>query len=420
GALYCSTRRAAILAGLVPDTAAGKAKIHFVTEGEASFHFCVVSGLAVENLQEGKHIMIVDAGGGTVDLSAYKVVETSPLNVVESSPAICLMMGSMFVNTRARKFLKNTRFGNDECIDSMLQGFESSAKPTFRDVAKTSYIKFGSLKDTDDKFGIKRGVLSLAGSEMAHFFRPSIDAIKKAIQEQLALSDSAACDTVILLVGGFASNPYLRSQLHEYAEQNTLSLFFPEHHTAKAVAEGALWYHLDHFFSARRAKYVYGTDCITKHCAILQDHVARRHKAFTHVDGELYICDAFSSIIPKGTLVTEEQEFRSTFSRARSTSPRDITIIEKIMSYSGTKRYPRWVDEESDKFSTLCRVTATLPTTIYRKQQGLHGYYFEAKFDVVLLFGLTELKAQLSWKENGKECRAPAVVVYDEDDDSAG
>lgn len=44
-------RRAAILAGLVPDTAAGKAKIHFVTEGEASFHFCVVSGLAVENLQ---------------------------------------------------------------------------------------------------------------------------------------------------------------------------------------------------------------------------------------------------------------------------------------------------------------------------------------------------------------------------------
>lgn len=95
-------------------------------------------------------------------------------------------MGSMFVNTRAREFLKSTgslitsllaamltatpkeklidtRFGNDECIDSMLQGFESSAKPTFRDVAKTSYIKFGSLKDTDDKFGIKRGVLSLAG-----------------------------------------------------------------------------------------------------------------------------------------------------------------------------------------------------------------------------------------------------------------
>ena len=40
-------------------------------------------------MQEGKHIMIVDAGGGTVDLSAYKVIKTSPLNVVESSTADC-------------------------------------------------------------------------------------------------------------------------------------------------------------------------------------------------------------------------------------------------------------------------------------------------------------------------------------------
>ena len=102
-------RRAAISAGLVPDTAAGAARIHFVTEGEASLHFCIASGLAGENirvsapgrlvggslsldlnlLQEGKHIMIVDAGGGTVDLSAYKVVKASPLNVVESSTAHC-------------------------------------------------------------------------------------------------------------------------------------------------------------------------------------------------------------------------------------------------------------------------------------------------------------------------------------------
>ena len=44
-------RRAAILAGLVADTAVGKAKIHFVSEGEASLHFCVVSGLAGETIK---------------------------------------------------------------------------------------------------------------------------------------------------------------------------------------------------------------------------------------------------------------------------------------------------------------------------------------------------------------------------------
>ena len=44
-------RRAAILANMVEDTAAGKAKIHFVSEGEASLHFCIITGLAGESIK---------------------------------------------------------------------------------------------------------------------------------------------------------------------------------------------------------------------------------------------------------------------------------------------------------------------------------------------------------------------------------
>lgn len=39
-------RRAAVMGGLVPDTPAGHARINFVTEGEASLHYCIDSGLA--------------------------------------------------------------------------------------------------------------------------------------------------------------------------------------------------------------------------------------------------------------------------------------------------------------------------------------------------------------------------------------
>ncbi len=39
-------RQATIAAGLIPDNAAGHARIHFVTEGEASMHYCVDNGLA--------------------------------------------------------------------------------------------------------------------------------------------------------------------------------------------------------------------------------------------------------------------------------------------------------------------------------------------------------------------------------------
>ena len=38
-------RRAAVLAGLVPDNPSGHSRLSFVTEGEASLHFSVHNGL---------------------------------------------------------------------------------------------------------------------------------------------------------------------------------------------------------------------------------------------------------------------------------------------------------------------------------------------------------------------------------------
>jgi len=44
-------RNAAIKAGIVPDTPAGHASVHFVTEGEASFSFCATHTQAGKNLK---------------------------------------------------------------------------------------------------------------------------------------------------------------------------------------------------------------------------------------------------------------------------------------------------------------------------------------------------------------------------------
>jgi len=41
--------------------------------------------------------------------------------------------------------------------------------------------------------------------------------------------------------------------------------------------------------------------------------------------------------------------------------------------------------------------------------------YFHVKYDVVLMFGLTEMTAQVAWKEDGVEKRSPAKIVYDPD-----
>lgn len=181
---------------------------------------------------------------------------------------------------------------------------------------------------------------------------------------------------------------------------------------------------------------MYGTECHNAYDGSMPDHQARLHKVVTHADGRLYVPGAFSRIIPKvipsqfnvvtspqlvfftmqGTLVTEEQEFRANFICMSTT--RLSVITSGILSYQGAEQNPRWTDKEmgaypaefqrylhiSDdqegKFSTLCRVHAHLPPKVSLKQKGAQGSYFMATCDVVLLFGLTELKAQLSWKEN--------------------
>ena len=113
GAQQTKMRRAAVYGGLIPDTNEGKARIRFVTEGEASLHACVLNGLAADvlsvfpflaidglwnsplNQNPSEHgFLIADAGGGTVDISSYVIRGISPLVMEEIAPPDCQYQSS--------------------------------------------------------------------------------------------------------------------------------------------------------------------------------------------------------------------------------------------------------------------------------------------------------------------------------------
>jgi len=97
-------RLAAVLAGLVPSTEDGMARVHLLTEGEASLHYCVANILASDTLSKtpiiasgdaeeedsstSQGVVVIDAGGGTIDLSAYSMT-LSPTVIEEVAPAEC-------------------------------------------------------------------------------------------------------------------------------------------------------------------------------------------------------------------------------------------------------------------------------------------------------------------------------------------
>lgn len=111
--------------------------------------------------------------------------------------------------TRSVEKLQDSRYGNDMDINAMLDSFERHTKPTFKESSQRSYIKFGSMRDTDLAVGIRSGQLALEAYAMVipfkpmsraepcfrrdvtRCFQPSLDGILQAIKAQHASASAS-------------------------------------------------------------------------------------------------------------------------------------------------------------------------------------------------------------------------------------
>ena len=59
GTEQAQMRRAAVLAGLVPNTPEGHARISFVTEGEANLHFSIEGGMLGDAMEVCWHSILI-------------------------------------------------------------------------------------------------------------------------------------------------------------------------------------------------------------------------------------------------------------------------------------------------------------------------------------------------------------------------
>ncbi|KAI0308432.1 hypothetical protein OF83DRAFT_259689, partial [Amylostereum chailletii] len=144
GAQQNAMRKAAVEAKLVPDTPSGRERVMFVSEGEASFHYCVSSGRIADSIRTGNNVMVIDAGGGTVDLSTYTFSEASPITIKEIAAPGCIFEGSVIVRKRAEQHLitrlGTSKFSGKAYIDSMVDEFDKSTKKRFKPGVGDSYV----------------------------------------------------------------------------------------------------------------------------------------------------------------------------------------------------------------------------------------------------------------------------------------
>ncbi|KAK0434107.1 hypothetical protein EV421DRAFT_1909608 [Armillaria borealis] len=372
-------RSAMVRAGIILNDDSGHARISFVTEGEASLHFCLGKGLSeFARLEEG--VTIIDAGGGMVDISTYSRVGTSRNNKSFQEITIpqCKYSGSVFVTKRAKSYLHNmlngTAYSRD--VDHISDRFDKTAKLRFKNPQN-----------------------ALDGTVVAGFFEP--------------ISRPAA-----FLVGGFAASDYLYGGLFGYLKPLGIRLSRPDSHVNKAITDGAISFYIDHAVTARMSRYFYGATMFTSYDGSDPEHRRRSGKTFIADNGEKSLDEQFDTILPKGIIVSENTEFHNTC-HLYSKNLKDLaTVSDEIICYRGSKKDPRWMDTEEAMYKVLCRVTANTRAAaktleLQRRPDG--ETFYKLDYELVLIFGLTELQAYVSWKHKGKEKRGPARIVYQKD-----
>ena len=132
----------------------------------------------------------------------------------------------------------------------------------------------------------------------------------------------------------------------------------------------------------------------------------------------------------QGTKVLEDREIRHGFCIiAEGTPPQRAS--PGITKYTGALASPKWVDVEpgrvfafpwylaqsakspKDKFETLCYVRADISSAPFTSNSGAMGRTgYKRQYDIILLVGLTELKAQVSWVDSRTVRIHPILHIF--------
>ncbi|KAJ2917954.1 hypothetical protein MD484_g2428, partial [Candolleomyces efflorescens] len=403
-------REAAVMAGLISDTENDKErKLTFLTEGEASLHHAIRNGLPSGALENGEGVVIVDAGGGTVDVSAYrKQLDSGRDRFEEIAVPQCHFFGSVFVTIHAKVFMSGLLEESDflDDIEHIVQRFDDTTKLRFWSDKDPQYIRFGGNRDNDESVGIKYGQLKLSGAHVASFFEPSVRCIKNAVLQLL----SAAHDPIshVILVGGFASSDWLFNQVNESLRGKGLNVIRPESYVNKAVSDGAVSFYLRRQVRSRVSKFAYGPIFSINYDPENPDHRVHQQRGSVYVSatGRKRIAGSFKVMIPKNTKIQEKKEYRltSTYRFASVTTLKNVRT--DIWCYRGRNANPRWKDEDREMYSKLCQIFMDLSSLPYKtlpKVDSQAGVYYEIDYDYLLFYEGIELKAQMAWIENGVE-----------------
>ncbi|CAG8525489.1 4793_t:CDS:2 [Rhizophagus irregularis] len=206
--------------------------LEFTTEPEAAAIYAM-GKLGEHRIQEGSSFMVVDCGGGTVDLTTRTLLPNNKLSeITERTGGLC---GSTYIDREFARFLEKKlgfaavdkfRRENYGQYQSLIHHFFCprikfefiDEKDVFRNIdldiertcpALIEYIN----KEIRDAIEDDDWLIEIKYEDVLTMFEPVVEKILNLIRDQLA-SSKQRCSTMFL-VGGFAESPYLVKKIRD-------------------------------------------------------------------------------------------------------------------------------------------------------------------------------------------------------------
>lgn len=414
-------RRCAVAAGFSTEDS----RLILALEPEAAVHNARVSGAKppgdddqppTDLAAPGRRILVVDSGGGTVDLAAYKndtdgrMVE---IGIVNGGPH-----GSNELNRRFEDRLLADRFGKPELV-AQLRDEVPEALLDLTEAWERQKLSFGPETvdpialpiptAIDRKLGAsvrkrlarkQRGVtdtILISPQEMQDVFDTVVPDILDLIDEQLAevISQSPpdSPKPVVLMVGGFSNSPYLQQALKQHVADRAHVLVPPD--PSAAVLYGAVHFAYRPQTRARRARFTYGV----AYSPSFEPGADPEKLRFVTSDGTARCANRFSKLVTVGDVVDTDEEISHGYLPIEG----DTTGMAFHL-YTSTEKDPRYVTDPG------CLQIGSVHVDLTRVMR--HALQDRA-VRLYLGFGETEIKVRAVVVKSGEEVTASVHFASD-------
>ena len=364
--------------------------------------------------------LVVDIGGGTVDISAHRLSPTPDRHVQVVHPPTGNDCGGSRVNKKFEKLLEslvddkgfskylqsrdpvtnakhsadlnelvNKTFEEQKVIFGRKGGVGSN--PNSRLTIRLPFSFFDMYKDDinngikrmkDTRLGLDDQDLRIEYSMMADLFQPVVEGMLECISQTLREME-AKVDT-IYLVGGFGGSQYIYKRITERFG-NSYKYITPIEPDFAVIRGAVLFRKNPDIVHARKADATYGVKINISFDPQIHDP----EYEWVDDDGEEQCSNIFSTFVERGDLVCTEQLFSSTFWPAlhqqTSGSFKIYSTLEKDVWYTTGKRGKGSRDTAPVEIHKIGEFVVQMPVLTGDKNR---------KIDVTFDFSHTEIQVR--------------------------